>query len=221
MAVGGGSAIRHDWRRQKGSRRVLENRPPEDTRDGRACLGRSSCVRRGQESLEEFVHGRLVARLDGHDERLLEVLECFRAIRLLDIHRPLCSRAAVPLDARPICESFCAASRAAFASDEVLERKEVGGSDVGEFCDELAVEDGLDFDLTGEVELSVVFPLLSWESSSERQSQDPGSLAREYARWCSPNRSACRRHALSHFLVIFLTGRDESQLGSWRREEPD
>ena len=43
----------------------------------------------------------------------------------------------------------------AFADDEVLEGEEVGRGDVGEFGDELAVEDGLHVDLAREVELAI------------------------------------------------------------------
>jgi hypothetical protein len=68
-------------------------------------------------------------------------------------------------------------------SDELFEREEVGGGDcevensvrkggmeggkrrtVGELSDELAVEDGLNLNLTGEIELSVGLSLLSCEA---------------------------------------------------------
>lgn len=75
-----------------GSRRVGaifdEDGPPEDPRDGRAKVGRSSSVPWCEERLEEVVDSGLVTSLDGEDECVLQILERLGTVTLLEVHRP-------------------------------------------------------------------------------------------------------------------------------------
>lgn len=102
-------------------RRVLEHRPPEDAGNGRARLLRDSSVGGGDKCLEELVDRSLIARFDRLDERILEVLQRFGRIRLLDVHRPLALRPAKALDALPIRKRLGTASLP-LAAQKVLER---------------------------------------------------------------------------------------------------